>query len=77
MTLKVPVLACSNSATSELIDNNKNGLIVDNSIDGIYMGLKKIINNRELLINWKQSLKDYTYEANNKRIIKEVENILK
>lgn len=76
MTLQVPVLAAANSATSKLIDNNKNGLIVDNSIEGLYEGLKKIILNKDLINKWKESLKDYDYDDNNKRIIKEVLDIL-
>jgi len=76
MTLQVPVLATANSATSKLIDNNKNGLIVDNSIEGLYEGLKSIILNKDLINKWKESLKDYDYDDNNKRIIKEVLDIL-
>lgn len=76
MTLQVPVLAAANSATSKLIDNNKNGLIVDNSIEGLYEGLKRIILNKDLINKWKESLKDYDYDDNNKRIIKEVLDIL-
>ena len=76
MTLKVPVLALESPATNELISNNKNGLIVDNSEEGLYQGLKKVISNPKLLSDWKQSLKDYNYENNNKRIIKEIEDIL-
>ena len=76
MTLQVPVLATANSATSKLIDNNKNGLIVDNSIEGLYEGLKRIILNKDLINKWKESLKDYDYDDNNKRIIKEVLDIL-
>ena len=76
MTLQVPVLATANSATSKLINNNKNGLIVDNSIEGLYEGLKRIILNKDLINKWKESLKDYDYDDNNKRIIKEVLDIL-
>ena len=77
MTLKVPVLALESPATGELIKNNENGLIVDNNEEGLYQGLKKVINNPKLISDWKKSLKDYNYEDNNKRIIKEIEDILK
>ena len=76
MTLHVPVLATNNPATGELIDNNKNGLIVDNSINGLYEGLKEIINNTHLIVKWQEALKNYDYNENNKKIIKEVEDIL-
>ena len=75
MTLGIPVLATSNSATSELICNDKNGLIVENSIDGLYKGLKTIINNPELIEKYKNNLKNYDYDKENKKIIKQIENI--
>ena len=77
MTLCVPVLATANSATSELINNNENGLIVDNSVDGIYKGLKQLIQNPNLINKYKQNLKDYDYEIKNKKILAQIEKILK
>ena len=77
MTLGIPVLATSNSATSELINNNKNGLIVDNSVEGIYIGLKKIIKDSKLINKYKLNLKKYDYEVENKKILDQLEKILK
>ncbi len=64
MTLKIPVLATKTSVTDKLINNNINGLVVENSIDGIYNGLKKIIENRELIAKYKNNLTDYFYDNN-------------
>lgn len=77
MTLGVPVLATSNAATFELINNNKNGLVVENNIDGIYNGLKQIINNPYIINNFKKELKKYDYEKENKKILKQLEMIFK
>ena len=59
--LGIPVLATNNAATSELINNNETGLIVENSVDGLYLGIKEIINNRSLLKKYKQNLRNYNY----------------
>ncbi len=64
MTLKVPVLATETSITDKLINNDVNGMVVENSIDGIYNGLKKIIENKELIIKYKNNLTNYFYDNN-------------
>lgn len=64
LTLGVPVLATLNSATDKLISNDYNGLIVENSFDGLYSGLKKIIENKEILKKYKNNLTDYFYDNN-------------
>ncbi len=74
MTLGVPVLSTSSSATSMIIDNNINGLIVDNSNEGIYLGLKQIIENRSLIEKFKHNLIDYHYDNNEQ--LKQIEQIL-
>lgn len=72
MTLKVPVLATTNSATSELIKNDYNGLIVDNSIDGLYKGLKNIITNKALITKYKDNLLNYDYNKENEKILEQL-----
>ena len=74
LTLHVPVLAAENAATSKLICNNKTGLIVNNSIDGIYDGLKKFILNRSLVDEYKKNLENYKYD--NIELIKQIEQVL-
>lgn len=64
MTLKIPVLATETSITDKLINSDVNGLVVENSVDGIYDGLKKIIENRELITKYKNNLADYFYDNN-------------
>ena len=74
MSLKVPVLATTNAATEVLIDNDTNGLIVENSTDGIYLGLKHIIENRDLIKKYKKHLENYQYD--NTKQIEKIKQIL-
>lgn len=72
MTLGVPVLATNNSATGELIKSGYNGLVVDNSTDGLYNGLKKVITNKDIIDTYKSNLNDYDYDIENKKILKQI-----
>ena len=44
MTLGVPVLATENHATNKIIKDKINGYVTENSYNGIYLGLKYILN---------------------------------
>lgn len=74
MILKVPVLACKNSATGKLINNKNNGYIVENSEEGLYSGLKFLINNPDELKKYKKNLKKYKYD--NDKIINQIKDLL-
>ncbi len=49
--LEKPVLATDVSGIREQIEDGKQGLIVENSEEGIYQGLRKILDNPELLVD--------------------------
>ena len=74
MALGVPVLATANAATGELIQDGKNGMIVENSVDGLYHGLKSILKHPEKINDMKQQLLEYQYPI--EHIIKEIEGVL-
>ena len=74
MSVGVPVLALSNAATSELIDDKENGLIVENSEQGLYEGLLYLIDNPSFVQNARKKLKDYEYD--NSSIVSSIENLL-
>lgn len=74
LTLKVPVLATQNHATEKLIDNKKNGLIVENSFDGLYNGLKYLFENPNEIQKYRRNLSHYNYD--NSLIIKQIEDVL-
>ena len=58
-----------------VVDNDNNGLIVDNSDEGLYDGLKYLINNRDVLDRYKTNLKDYDYD--NDSIVKKLNGLFK
>ena len=74
MTLNVPVLACKNAATDKLINNKVNGLVVENSNEGLKEGIRYLINNPDIIKKYKNNLKDYKYD--NSKIFKELEREL-
>ncbi|WP_373709597.1 glycosyltransferase [Kaistella sp.] len=59
ITLKKKIIATDVSGVREMLDDGKLGLIVDNSEDGIYEGMKKALQNPESFDQYKQQLKNY------------------
>jgi len=64
--LNTPVLATKTAAIKDIILHEENGLIVENSEDGIYEGLKKILENKEILQNLKNNIQHYNYDVEEK-----------
>lgn len=77
LTLGTPVLATENSATNKLIKNNIDGIITENSAEGLYLGLKEILLNRDKLDILKQNANIFDYNKENKKILKQLESLLK
>ena len=73
MILDIPVLSCDVASIREIMDN-KYGMIVDNSEQGLYLGLKDIINNRKKLIKYKKELEKFDYDI--KEIVLKIESLL-
>ena len=57
-------------------DNNENALIVNNSTDGIYEGLKKILTDSDLRNKYQNNIKNRSKLFNLKTTIKQIENII-
>lgn len=74
MTLGVPVLATKNHATNKIIKDKHNGYVTDNSYEGIYEGLKYLLENQKELTKYQEEL--YKYKYDNSNIIKELEGVL-
>ena len=74
MTLKVPVLACSNAATGKLIKNKVNGLVVENSDEALKEGLKYLIDNPNIIKKYHENLLNYEYD--NTLVLKQLKNEL-
>ena len=73
LILNVPVLSCQVASIKEIMDN-KYGIIVDNSEEGLYNGILKIINNKKELTKLKKNLVNYNYDIDS--ILKQIEGLL-
>lgn len=74
--LEVPVLTTECSGMGEILEDGKYGVIVANSTEGIYNGLKKMLENPDQILFWKQKAKErrqYFLDANH---VKTVEDLL-
>ena len=76
LILGVPVLAVETSATSVIIDDGKNGIITENSINGLYNSLKAVLTNKKQLDELKLNAQKYNYQKCNDETIKIIDNIL-
>lgn len=76
LVLGIPVVSTKCSGPIEILRNGENGLLVENSEEGLYKGLKEIINSDELYMNYKnRAVKEGTkFGVDN--FIKSVEEIL-
>ncbi|MGM9882456.1 MAG: glycosyltransferase [Bacilli bacterium] len=75
LTMGIPILSTNYSSATELMTNDYNALIVENSTEGLYNGLKKIIENKKYLEKLKRNAKKYFYD--NEKILKLIENLLR
>ena len=69
----MPVLATEVASIKEIMKKDY-GLIVENSNEGLYNGILKIINDKKILSEKKNNLKNYNYDI--KKIIKQIEDLL-
>lgn len=75
LILGLPVLTTNVANTSKMI-NKETGIVVENTDEGIYNGLKQILTDDELVNRLKENTKYYTYEGENKRIINSIMKVL-
>ena len=73
MILDVPVISTDVASIKEIM-NDKYGIITENSEEGLYQALLSIIDNRKILNEYKENLRDFKYDT--KKIIKQIENLL-
>lgn len=59
IALKKPIIATDVSGVSEMLDNGKLGLIVENSEKGIYEGMKKALTNPQEFNRYIENLREY------------------
>ena len=73
MILDVPVISTDVASIREIM-NEKYGMIVENSEEGLYHALLAIIENRKLLKKYKENLKEFKYDI--RKIVKQIEDLL-
>ena len=76
LILKVPVLTTKVASVSYILENEKYGKVVDNNVNGIYNGLKSIIEDTKQLNTLKKNLFNYSYKSQNKTILKQIQKLL-
>lgn len=75
LILGLPVIT-TNVANTENMITEANGILVDNSTNGILEGLRKALTDTEYFIKLKEGLVNYSYSEENERIIKKVQKLL-
>ena len=72
ITLKKNIIATDVSGVREMLEDGKLGLIVENSEEGIYEGMKKALQNSEAFKNYQENLKDYQMPFNLENSVNEI-----
>lgn len=68
-----PCITTDVAGANEILDN-KYGVVVENNDEALYIGIKQLLDNKELLNKYKENLKYYKFDKQD--IIKKVEKIL-
>lgn len=77
LVVGTPVVSTLCSGAQELLGyNNEYGLVVENSEEGIYKGMKKLLEDRELLAYYKEKAIERGSFFSNEKTVKAVENMI-
>lgn len=76
MILGLPVVVTDSPGCREIVDNGMYGLMVDQSIDGIYKGLKEMIINDELRNKYKEKSVERSLMFDDELAMQKVYNVI-
>lgn len=76
MACGLPVLSTACTGPTEALENGKYGILVDNSSEGVYNGLKNILDNKETLETYKKKSQERYVDFDEEAIIKEIIDLL-
>lgn len=76
MILGLPIVATNCAGPNELVGNSEYGLLVDNSVDGIYCGMKKMLDNSHLLESYRRKSLERAQYFDLRKIMPEIEATL-
>lgn len=74
--LKRKIISTEVSGAREMLDNGTLGLIVDNSDEGIYMGMKQALSHPETFTTYEERLKEYEMPFNLENSVNKIVSIL-
>ena len=74
LILKKPIISTAFSSVYEVIDDRKNGLICDNSTEGIYVVMKELLEKKDLRETIQAGAETFVY--NNEKILTQVSELL-
>lgn len=76
ITLKKNIIATDVSGVQEMLENGKLGLIVENSEEEIYEGMKKALTEPEFFEQYQENLKDYEMPFNLENSVNSIMKII-
>lgn len=76
ITLKKKIISTEVSGAREMLNNGELGLIVDNSEEGIYQGMKQALSEPDTFITYENRLKEYEMPFNLKNSVNKITSIL-
>ena len=76
ITLKKNIIATDVSGVAEMLENGRLGLIVENSQDGIYKGMKQALLHPESFKTYENNLRDYQMPFDLKNSVGSIMNII-
>lgn len=75
--LGLPVVATDVSGTKEVLgENSEYGIVTENDEAGIYQGLKKLLDNKELLLHYREKAKERADKFKPAATVAQVENLI-
>ncbi len=72
MACGLPVLSTACTGPTEILNDGEFGILVDNSSEGVYNGLKNILDNKEILESLKLKSQERYMDFDEETIIKEI-----
>ena len=77
LILGVPVLSTDCAGPNEILDNGKYGVIVENSEDGLYSGIKDLLDNSDKLRYYKKRVKERISFFDEETIVRQITELFK
>ncbi|UOU99053.1 glycosyltransferase [Chryseobacterium daecheongense] len=76
ITLKKKIISTEVSGVREMLDNGELGLIIDNSVEGIYQGMKQALSHPEAFTRYENKLQQYEMPFNLENSVNKITAIL-